>query len=484
MYNWIKNEKINGYIDLFGEVVNNYDYTKDLCDEQKISNENYDALTKEKLLYNLRYIKNIEEFKVALFVERSVYRKLMYDRSQSDYSFVFKMVNFIFFHALLLNPKDTETDTLKQEKEIMQILFSLTYCYFSTICNEATAEFAEENVNDFFNKAKEISFLTGDMHSYQITQKELVCFLQEKGLSEKSLLKEGISLLSEQGYMDRENAVLRAALKIASKCNQADPKDDILVLDSLSYLGLSKKFQQFIENFEARKSINPTDSGNELIFAYKTKNTIYISKFCMNVTQEMIEKFSAWEQYENLIQYYYNFKRVEALLSKYNKWMTYKIADLVFKNGYILPFEQQKVKGEKMQIPQIEIKNYIDKKKSKALGDIDVLFYSPYTNILYVLEYKNYQMYVTGNQNISSDISKLEREDTVLKVCRRMAYVVQHKEKILSGILHIQIENCEVLSIILTTKPNFYFFVNRHENDGILSMEWVEFRKKAERHQL
>ncbi len=85
----------------------------------------------------------------------------------------------------------------------------------------------------------------------------------------------------------------------------------------------------------------------------------------------------------------------------------------------------------------------VDKKESKALGDIDVLFYSPYTNILYVLEYKNYQMYVTGNQNISSDISKLEREDTISKVCKRMAYVVQHKEKILSDIMnmHIQIEN-------------------------------------------
>ncbi len=50
-------------------------------------------------------------------------------------------------------------------------------------------------------------------------------------------------------------------------------------------------------------------------------------------------------------------------LLSYNKWMTYKIADLLFKNGYILLFEQQKIKGEKMQFPQIEIKNYIDNYK-------------------------------------------------------------------------------------------------------------------------
>lgn len=69
----------------------------------------------------------------------------------------------------------------------------------------------------------------------------------------------------------------------------------------------------------------------------------------------------------------------------YNRLMTYKIADLLLANGYILPMES--VNG--LLVPRIEISNYVTGKEMKnKLGDIDILVYSEYSKILYLIEFK------------------------------------------------------------------------------------------------
>lgn len=479
MYSWIKDMKINNYIDLLNEVAESHDYSKyAVCDEKLIENQ---------LLDNMRYVKYLEEFRVALFVERNVCHKSAFFNHKTDvFSLLFKIYNLIFFHALIIDSRNCLPIDLKSEKEVIQNSFELACSYFSIVVNKGIEKFDKESVDKYFDKAREVSCMSGDMNSYQVKQRDLSIFLQEKGWTKESLFQRGIEILLSQGYMNREDMVFKALWNTALKYNLADSKDDILMLDRLAFRGLSNKFQHLIEIFDTRNSKNPFDIENEFIVAYNAKDFIYISKFGMEVMQEMVENFVTWEQYENLVQYFFDFKRDEELLANYNKLMTYKIADLLFINEYILPFEKTKINGQVLQIPRIEIANYIDKEESRKLGDIDVLFYSPHTNILYIIEYKNYQMYVTGNQKIYSDLSKIERENTISKVERRKKYVFQHKKEILKGMFpsFIQDVDCKVIALILTTKPNFYFFVKGNKNDDYISMEWIEFKDKVEHHQL
>ena len=106
--------------------------------------------------------------------------------------------------------------------------------------------------------------------------------------------------------------------------------------------------------------------------------------------------------------------------------MTYKVVDLLISNKYIVPMNN----WQGLLIPRVEISNYVeDKKRRNELGDIDILFYSEYTHILYVIEYKNYQMLVSRLGDLRADISKVVRENTVEKVKKRHQYISDNVEK-------------------------------------------------------
>lgn len=476
MYDLVKKLIVDNYIDLICEIFTNEKFKKEK------SFESVEDIEK-KLEEAIGMLKNIDEFNVAIFVQRSVFRKKIYDGKSIDYNTtMFKVCNFVFFHAI--NTKAVTSELKMSEKEIIKEILFLSY-----ICLLAENEmqrkyidFEEECIEKFYNRVMEVTKIKGDMHSYQITHGDLVKFLHEKNISENILKKEGIALLKSNGYIDNMSIFKNESWMRAVREDLSNPADDMLILDKLSYMRLSSRFKNFIEMFEARRSKKPSDPENDLIFSYKSHDYIYISKFCMCITQEIIEKFITWGQYENLIQYYFSLSRKESLLKRYNKLMTFKIADILIKNRYILPIEQYKIKGEKLQIPRVEIQNYTDKANGRILGDIDVLFFSPHTNKIYVVEYKNYQMYVTGNNNLSSDISKVQREDTLSKVCKRKQYVLQHKDEILKNIFDLEMENerCEIMALILTTKPNFYFFANSYNNDDFMYMDWIEFKEKVE----
>lgn len=280
MYSWIKDMKINNYVDLLNEVAENYDYSKCMvCDEKMIM---------EQLLDNLQYIKYIEEFKVALFVERSVYHKVAFFNHETDvFSWLFKIYNLIFFHALIINPEKGQGNQLKSEREAVQNSFELAYSYFSIVVDKSIEKFDKESVDKYFEKTREVSCITNDMNSYQVSQGDLVTFLQENGWSKELLFQRGIEKLLSQGYMSRED-------------------------------------------------------------------------------------------------------------------------------------------------------------------------------------------------------SKIKRDNTISKVERRKEYVLQHKTEILEGMFPISIHDvdCKVIALILTTKPNFYFFVKGNKSDDFISMEWIEFKDKVEHHKL
>lgn len=120
-----------------------------------------------------------------------------------------------------------------------------------------------------------------------------------------------------------------------------------------------------------------------------------------------------WGQYENVIKYFFGTAINQKILRDYNILMTYKVVDLLISNEYIVPMNNWRG----ALIPRIEISNYVeDKKRRSELGDIDILFYSENTQILYLIEYKNYQMLVSRLGDLGADISKVERENTSEKV--------------------------------------------------------------------
>lgn len=479
MYSLVKKLLIDNYIDLMVEI-----FYKEKWEKEK-SCKTVDEVEK-KLKDTIGMLKNVNEFSVAVFVQRSIFRQKIYSGMDMDYNtMMFKICNFVFFHAIHI--KEVIRDLQISEKGIIKEIFSLSYTRLlleDGIQRKCNDFIKEECIEKFYNRVAEITKIKGDMHSYKISHGDLVKYLHGKNISDDVLKKEGITLLTSNGYIDNASIFKNESWKIALRENLSNQEDDIVILDKLSYMRLSSQFKKFIEIFEAGRSKKPSDSENELIFSYKTNNYVYISQFCMCITQEVIEKFVTWGQYESLIRYYFSLNRKETLLKRYNNLMTFKIADILIKNSYILPIEHKKVKGEKLYIPRIEIQNYTDKVNSRVLGDIDVLCFSPHTNKIYVIEYKNYQMFVTGNNNLSSDISKLQREDTLSKIYHRKQCVSQHKDEILQNLFSLQMqnENCEIVALILTTKPNFYFFAN--SCNELLYMDWIEFKEKVEHHLL
>ena len=128
-------------------------------------------------------------------------------------------------------------------------------------------------------------------------------------------------------------------------------------------------------------------------------------------------------------------------------------------------------------IPRIEISNYVeDKKQRNELGDIDILFYSENTQILYLIEYKNYQMLVSRLGDLGADISKVERENTSEKVKKRQQYISENVEKCVEMLFGKKYNIKDIKSIILTTKPCWYFYVNKSKD--YIYMDWIEFENK------
>ena len=105
------------------------------------------------------------------------------------------------------------------------------------------------------------------------------------------------------------------------------------------------------------------------------------------------------------------------------------------------------------------------------------MFFSTYTKTLYLIEYKNYQMIVSRKGDLSAECSKVEREDTPAKVLKRHEYIAEHVADCMNTLFQIHCTAQNVKSIILTTKPCYYFFIQ--DSVGYDYMDWVEFERKV-----
>lgn len=474
--------KIEYYCKCFDEItVNGYNLHSDFSyssefELNKESHEDNNLAIFDFIKQEILKLVNIEAFVIATFVYRTVMKNLMY-KNFSQWTVPFKICNILFFigtrvEKINSNPQIVICcDECKIIKEIFNCGFS--FYYNQDIFNSEGKK--DSAVNEFYKRLLEISSKIGDLHSYKIKSESLQKYLDFRKLN-INLLRDNSLLQIKNIFMTKEELKSNKSWEnINEKFNMSNPKDDIIIISIYNYKILSVRLRNFIDTFEARSCINPNDPENELIFTYKTNRYVYISKKILDDAQRIIIDFLSWGQYGDINKYYFNQKINQENLKKYNLLMTYKISDLIFDNGYVLPLE----KKDGLQIPLVEIKKYTNNSKIKnVLGDYDIVFYSKNTAILYLIEYKNYQMMISKQGDLNADISKVTRDNTVEKVIRRQEYVEENKNEFLERVFGKLFKVEIVKSIILSTKPNFYFYLKPCNKYTYL--DWIEFEEKVE----
>lgn len=370
----------------------------------------------------------VDKLSIALFIFRTVMKNKMYDDNFADWSPRFIICNYLFYMSLkyLKNSKRTIYVAFYDRLTVEKIFFA-GYTIFENerLFNEQYFSDNKDLTDEFFERVDKVSNRRGDLHSYQIKNSDLQKYLEAKNFSIDEIRKNALSKYKGQ-YLSKSELLHNVSWrKMISHDRVSNFKDDIMIIPTYVFNNYDEQFKGFITTFESKKCLNPSDSESELIFAYKMDDYVYISKKILSDTQTAIEDFIAWGQYENITQYFWGKSIDQKALRDYNRLMTYKIADLLLTHGYITPMET--FKG--LPIPRIEISNYlVDKSLKNKLGDIDLMFYSVYTKTLYLIEYKNYQMMVSREGDLSSEVSKVSREDTPAKVYRRHRYVCDNIE--------------------------------------------------------
>ena len=420
-------------------------------------------------------VNNVEILSIALFIYRAVTKKKMYEDNLIYWTIKFKICNYLFFMCLeyLKNSKRTLHVSFNDYYSIRN-LFVLGYAILKHQI-EYNEQFFKENkkeLDEFYSYMEQISNTKGDLHSYKILNDNLRKYIESKNISEDKIRENALSQFSGQ-YICKSMLQNDTSWKQILKDNFSNPNDDIIIVSIYKSKKYNKKFCEFMEMFEASKCNNPSDPESDLIFSYIAKDLIFISKKILDDTQLAIETFMTWGQYENVIKYFFGTSINQKVLRDYNILMTYKVVDLLISNEYIVPMNNWRG----ALIPRIEISNYVeDKKQRNELGDIDILFYSENTQILYLIEYKNYQMLVSRLGDLGADISKVERENTSEKVKKRQQYISENVEKYVEMLFGKKYNIKDIKSIILTTKPCWHFYVNKSKD--YIYMDWIEFENK------
>lgn len=488
-------QQIDAYIDILTPVIdlNLLDRTI----EEKYKLKSIESNTIKNDYYKMMELilndaKNIcQEFKgeralvIALFTMRAVCKQKMYEGNMGlseEWTCNFKICNGMFFHLLSNKKVSQEYIDIKEAETQIRKYFTLIYCYIENIIiyNKVICDSDDESYEEYYNKLIEVSNKKEDMNTYEISSTDLKKDLQDRKLTINHITQSIIRDTRKDYYRKSIEKSDKKLYEMIQKDNLNNPFDDIIIIKKSDFIFYEKRFKNFIIKFSVKGNENLQDNENELCFSYIDDEYVFISKIMMNTTQEIVNKALEMQQYTKLIKYYFGFNENTSNKNNYNKLMTYKIADLLYKNNYLLPIEKKKYrKSELLFIPSIEISNYPGYKNE--YGDIDIIFISPFTNKLYNLEYKNYQMLVTKSNDLSNEIDKVKKEKVTEKVLRREKIMKNNLAETIKKLFEsFSEEITEVKSIILTTKPNYYFYKNK--KDGYEYFEWIEFKEKIENH--
>lgn len=223
-------------------------------------------------------------------------------------------------------------------------------------------------VEKFFSRLQDVSKMKRDLHSYKISSLSIHQCLKLTDLSLESIRKNALKNF-ESDFITQHDLEIRSDWnEIVYNYSLPDPPE-VLRIPKTIFERLAPNLKKFLLNFDVNICKSPLDSEAEFAFFYKYNDYYYIGLSVMNTSQAMIEDFISWGQYPELLKYYFNRSTNTSILQSYNRLLTFKIADLLITNGYVLPSE----KKNKTQVPMIEIQRYSNNKtKCRELGDIDL----------------------------------------------------------------------------------------------------------------
>ena len=328
--------------------------TMPLKPEQKYSISQENLLSKKEYVERKEEIQNyifslldkvnaVDKLCIALFIFRSIMKRKMYEDGFDNWTIQFKICNLLFYISLkyiYINKYERTLYIASNDRLFIKKIFIAGYTILDNqiLFNEQYFKEYKEDTDKFFNRVEQVSNKRGDLHSYQITNSNLKKYLDLKGINSAKIKGDALSQYNEE-YFNVSQLVNNASWKKMTSDNKSYRSDDIIIVTTYNFNRYDERLQNFITNFEAQKCLNPYDPESELIFAYRTDNYVYISKKLLNDTQSFIEACISWGQYGNITNYFFGKPINQKTLGTYNRLMTYKIADLLLTNGYILPME-------------------------------------------------------------------------------------------------------------------------------------------------
>lgn len=457
---------INDYCERIRDAVSNLD--NDEYDE--IYDEIYDENYLKELLMSINHVK---EFCCSLFIMRDIYRIKIYDRkSQFDFDVLYKTLHYLFM-LTETNLASIESNINGTKTENLKTLIKISYNVIVKYYNEHDMGYDEKSVRQYKERKHYLTTLNEDMNTYKFKHKYLRLYV-----------KKHFTLFSAHlipGYISE--ACLNYAVKHLRKYFLNKIEDDAICICKKSTLNFfDARLIEFIKRFEyvnlKSKLNNFFDERWDFVCCYISDKYIIFSPLLLNRNLFAIKTFSKWcHGNDTIFKLFFDFTIPDQFKVAYDEYMTYKIVDLLITSEYIVP--SRKTDGE--IIPMINIKKYLGEKQlCNDYGDIDVMFYSPHTNYIYVIEYKNVQITPSRYSDLKYDINKMNKWKIYERVGIREKII---KENIDEVIRYTFNKDCVLLkdingikSIILTTSPNFYFY--QYPTDEFICLDWIAFKQK------
>ncbi len=142
-------------------------------------------------------------------------------------------------------------------------------------------------------------------------------------------------------------------------------------------------------------------------------------------------------------------------------YFSYIIADKLESCGYKLPEKNIKINGRTISLPVVDI----DKIKVQDtnilvnIGDIDVLAISEKEKTVLNIEFKDFKPAMTARDLFYIDEDKIEGKKVIEKILVRENIIKENIYDIVEFILGYNVEGYKVRSILISTRPNYYGYI-------------------------
>ncbi|PID03759.1 hypothetical protein CSV67_03720 [Sporosarcina sp. P2] len=234
------------------------------------------------------------------------------------------------------------------------------------------------------------------------------------------------------------------------------------------------QFEKVIDLFSL-KEVNSEEDLNSKRILYELKSINIVDNLLIFGAYDLFQNAAIFKalHHSSHFTYYFidsyknNLELMNSELNEINQHMTSyfvaSVADVLLENGYTLPVEKRRIKGERVTLPRFEIKSILNDSEENVLyhlGDIDILAVDKDKKIIYNIEVKYYQPAISFKEMISKDTRRLTSKKTIEKVNARHE-ILELNIKSVTRFWQIDYDDeYKVESLIITARENFYLTSN------------------------